>query len=709
MENAFILSDVFRQDFTLTAQSFTIGLIFLEYSRIRSLRYPVPGFTGNRHRETTFLFLKLVSMTEIPHEDLMSIVRRVMEPVVAHRIAYEVRALRANPTNQVMNIAQRMDDFLQNPETNQTTTFNRRSLVGRFMRKVVLSLKAADFGLTVRFAQYLIENFDETSRGESSDEGPARGLPTTFHDISFATNFPEEANRSGSKCWGRKRARAYLNAQAINLRDNPGTMVSPKQLDDDLQAILADDPELTDAYYLASLNQMLCGEYNGALESCHNFFLSTKKYSAFKFRYALLNIGIIQRKFNHIREAELALKECISLCQQVGDTQTLAEATNWLKCTNDESSFQDAYSRSHKPPGEFMMYSSKYSNKLERFPVSADSPRLSVERLDQRRATTSSGPCSMIAHNFEELLLWIGYGFHENAKLHGEMILYISRGRFAHQLKDWVVLSESTLFPLIFFARHAMADYDCLRARKFIEIATYVVPEHGELRDMVDLGLLCLKCEEALRLERYESCKEFVGSMGIISQSQAQLYNARMCFQKGSYQQALRIIEHSDPEADDDMLRLTKGLLKARVLAEVGSDQVNQCILGCLAECERFQLKYLGAMLRLEVAKYHKRVGSPHGIIESIMRAVAPLIMSHGTAEDKLHFRKIEAEVAEDPRESVELMAACYEEWKHRDDVYNQRLALDYLARKCHELGDISKRNIFSSLFRNLVTTEGLH
>lgn len=67
MENAFILGDQLCDDFIVTGQAFTIGVIFLEYCEMKNMSPPPADFTDSQRRETTFLFLKLINLPELPH------------------------------------------------------------------------------------------------------------------------------------------------------------------------------------------------------------------------------------------------------------------------------------------------------------------------------------------------------------------------------------------------------------------------------------------------------------------------------------------------------------------------------------------------------------------------------------------------------------------------------------------------------------------
>ena len=81
------------------------------------------------------------------------------------------------------------------------------------------------------------------------------------------------------------------------------------------------------------------------------------------------------------------------------------------------------------------------------------------------------------------------------------------------------------------------------------------------------------------------------------------------------------------------------------------------------------------------------------------------MILAHGSKDDKLLLRSIGAEISEN-EVAIEEMIACYEEWDSLGDIQRSKVALNFIARKCHEIGDRTRRNRYSRLFRDLVSTQ---
>ena len=652
-------------------------------------------------------------LEEIRFQELLSIVRDVVERVVYEKICGALRRFQASPLHHVMNAHHKMGHVVRSSEGNMPSCLNRRSVVGTFLRKLIFALNIAGFPEMVKFSKALLDYLDTGARGELPEETAIRRLSVSLQDISLAMDTSEAAKLYGSSTedskqtkWERTRARAYLTAQAEKFRDNSGRVTRPKRLQGEIEEMIGEDPKLIDAYYIAFLNQMVFGEYNVALENCHNFFLSKRIETSLKFRHALLNLAIFHSKFNHIKQAELALKECIKLCQQAGDTKTLKQAYNWLHCIDYDACNPGSDATRRCFDHLRTLYIARYKNRLGQILPSEESLRQCFERLDRLWLNPkTTGSASMIAHNVTEVFLWLGYGFHENARLHCEMILHLSHTKVTSEHKGEIIMNDSTALALVLSARYEMANYEVSRADEFMNIATSLVPEPAcDLRSMIDMGILNVAAEKALRKEQYHECQDIIEAMSLMSTSVADVYRARMFFRKGNYQFALKILEKCESEQTDNPSYPIRGLLKARILAAIKSDRVVMCILEYVADCERYNLRYLAAMLKLELVRFQNKNGSSHEITKSTLDSIAPLILAQGSLEDKLYFERVVAETALSPQEAVERLDACYMEWKAKEDLYNQRLVLNDLARMCGRLGLIERRNRYATLLKQMVT-----
>lgn len=615
---------------------------------------------------------------------------------------------------KIREIEKLFSDATSNPDL---CVVHRNSAVGKFLRKIVLAVNSLDFTSQFQFAQR-VGNFVNDDANEKLAEFTSEQSShhMTLDDVSMAIDSAEvkaiegtsDLEESLCQLYGKDKARTFLRQQGQKLRDNPVACLPPKELQRELVQILKSNPDMAEVFYLSFMNHLTFGEYVSAIEDCHKHFLLKRDIAGKKFRYALLNLAITHRRFGHMKQAELALKECIDLSQQASDKECLQHALAWLCRTNQDMS---CYIRTSIVQSYQQQLWSLYSLGLQTLSrlgaMSGCTPSACIDGLYGKCPKQLDAPEAQVNLAISLAILWIGFGFHQNAKLQCEAILHLSQTQVTSSHRDWIVVNENTMLALVFIAHYAVLDYDYATADRLIEVARQVVPEYHELRYFVELASLCNTCERALHRDSIEECEAAVASLALFSTSDAQLYHVRLLQQTANYEQAIKLVNSLQSEQDSSgaYCNLVSRLLQARILIDAGGDNAIQLILRGLAVCDRFHLRYLEAMFKLELVRAQARAGFSNSLLRGTINSVTPMILSHGSKEDKLLLRSIQAEVT-DGVESVDMMDECYKEWKTLGDIYKAKRALQWLAKRCHELAEVKRRNEYSKLFRQLVTQQ---
>lgn len=658
---------------------------------------------------------------------------KVFPETVYTNTVKELENFQNGGVNMIFTKISSLEKYFTETEDAENSKIQKNSVAGMFFRKLILAINTLDFTSQVQFSRKVedyvngVQHDDEPEGSQSVYDDTCTSMVDIYPRRSAANSrttdsepkelsSPEEVESTDfwagdeSLVYGRDKARAFLRDQGQKLKDNPAAALPPKELHREILQILRSSPDMAEAYYLSFMNNLFFGEYVSAIGNCHKHFLLKRDIAGKKFRYALLNLAMIHKRFGHENQAELALRESIDLSQQAGDHECLQQALVWLCRTNQEDislSVKNSVVQSWQQ--HLWLLLSLGLQTLSKLGVlTGRSPSTCFEILGGKHLKHSDSPAILMNYGISAAILWISFGFHQNARLHCEMVLHICHSKITLRHNDWVVVNENVILAFVFCSRYAIQDYDYKTADKLLEIASSLVPSFSELKNAVDIAVLCNECEKNLHRDCFVKCEAAIESLGLLSPEDARLYKVRMYQQLGNYEKAIKLINAfptSSVEHCGSYGTVIKYLLKSRVLIDIDSDNSFQCILEGLALCERYNLRYLECMFKLELVRAQGRSNFSKHSLQSTIDSVTPMILAHGSKDDKLLLRSIGAEIS-DNEKAIEEMIACYEEWNSLGDIQRSKVALNFIARKCHEMGDRTRRNYYSKLFKILVSTQ---
>ncbi|XP_003739141.2 anaphase-promoting complex subunit 5 [Galendromus occidentalis] len=729
MECAYSVSDRFRRDFSLTPFTFAVGVMVGEYCQLYTSKVSRQQISESHRRAAMILILRLIHSSEKSCAELLDDCLKELPETVHSRTLQELAHFRRGNVNAIFQKTRSFEKFFAGSEDADYSKIHKNSVTGMFLRKLILAINTLDFTAQTQFSmmvqEYVAKAVDHdrpltnevadapmSEVGTKEDTGGSSSTHNESTDLESsgaAELKSSSANDISGLAYGRDSARAFLRQQGQRLRDNPASALPPRELNREILKILCNNPDMAEAYYVSFMSNLFFGEYVSAIGDCHKHFLLKRDIAGKKFRYALLNLAIIHKRFGHEKEAELALRESIDLSQQAGDHECLEQALLWLSRTNQNdmsSAVENSVLHGGQQQRLWLLFTlglqtlSKLGILTGRFPSSC------LEKLAGKHVENCGSPAALMSFGMSAAILWISYGLHQNAKLHCEMVLHLCYTEINPRHEDWIFINESVILAFVFCSRYAIQDYDYVTAGTLLEIADSLVPPFSELRKAVDIAKLCNECESNLHKDRFSECRASIDALALLSPADAELYKVRMYQHLGNYERAIKLINGFPPtsvENSGSYGSVIQFLLKSRVLIDIDSDNSFQCILEGLALCERYNLRYLECMFKLELVRARSRRNFSKPSLKSSLDSVTPMILAHGSKDDKLLLRSVRAEISENDR-AIEDMISCYEEWNFFGDVQRSKVALNFIARKCHEIGDRARRNHYAKLFRILVT-----
>ncbi|CAO3622094.1 unnamed protein product [Cunninghamella blakesleeana] len=123
----------------------------------------------------------------------------------------------------------------------------------------------------------------------------------------------------------------FLSQQAELIEKTGTSDIPPSILDRYLNFLQKHAPDLGKIHQVRFLNYIRTAEYEGAVSNLHRFFDCCLLYQEVQmYHYALLNLGILEAKFNHTSQSLSALEECLIVAREYQDEECLNEVQSWI-------------------------------------------------------------------------------------------------------------------------------------------------------------------------------------------------------------------------------------------------------------------------------------------------------------------------------------------------------------------------------------------
>eukprot|EP00050_Salpingoeca_kvevrii_P000073 m.141311 g.141311 ORF g.141311 m.141311 type:complete len:720 (-) comp10020_c0_seq1:1541-3700(-) len=281
------------------------------------------------HRLSLLLCDQIKDGTSHVELDLLTLLREVAAlpgsnsgEAIAWRLVSELREIET--PDEVFEHFDEVATLVMPLESGGDPPLARHSLLGLFVRRMLLAFKKMTFSQVSRLVQQLQQYLAAAEERNSSQSGsttPTTGGPARINALS------------------KQEAEQYLKQQAIILTqktDQPSAESLQRKLDEMLQIT----PNLPQAFQLNYLNAMRTGNFSAALHNLHRHFdlqgvldMHTAAHTSEKrrnFHNFTLALGTLHFHFGHWEEALNAIHETVRIAQENGDEQCLKHALGWL-------------------------------------------------------------------------------------------------------------------------------------------------------------------------------------------------------------------------------------------------------------------------------------------------------------------------------------------------------------------------------------------
>ncbi|ORY94666.1 anaphase-promoting complex subunit 5-domain-containing protein [Syncephalastrum racemosum] len=332
------------------------------------------------------------------------------------------------------------DRLLEEANDSEQIIMNKTSIFGTFIRKCRIEF----FKLTVSQQVELYKIFHAYASGHSGHAG------------LVSTTAPMDITPAGTDIEGwvsENHISAFLDSQAQTVSRSGSSDIAPHLLHEYLNFLENHAMCPGQAHQVRFLNYLRTNEYEAAVNSLHEFFDSCNLYQETSIQhYALLNLGILEAKFGHVRAATAALKESRNRAREVQDNECLAQVSSWLRFIDRaRSDDPDIFRQTLVHHPEIQESSNMiYLECLEKLAQARDMMQrgYSTTHIFDLIATSS---IKSSVHNVDYILraqhllqahVWKRYGRNELFSLYVDLALDVERGTVDDLEKAYILAAE---------------------------------------------------------------------------------------------------------------------------------------------------------------------------------------------------------------------------------------------------------------------------
>ncbi|XP_064650104.1 anaphase-promoting complex subunit 5-like isoform X2 [Lineus longissimus] len=658
---------------------------------------------------------------------------------------------------KIMDFFQFLSDvLLQEPNT----LVNKSSVVGLFIRRMVLSFETLSFSqVTKIYHQYrryyeewnktcpppddadsTVEQdsivMDLTNELDDSDIqmdklSPQKRLSVKFEDTDFS-----QTGESGTH--SRRQAEYFLSQQAHLLQHNEEETLPTRRLQEKLGDLLRSNPELAEVHYLSYLNNLRVNEFCGAVHSIYHYFdrltLTTPagKESVNKkqeddsvkgYRYAILNLAALHFKFGHREESLAALHEAISIAQEYNDNVCLQHALGWLHRLGEQNTLNTA---------NLLERAVTKSNELH-LPYLTS---LGIQALAKHSAANCVPPASVFEfilksdilncqHSQLDLMsisyaqksaMWHMYGNRLMSTLSSQLLLNLNTAESGIYLNG-----EAGCIALCNLARVHIDEGHTSIAMEILESCKRRFPNPSQHAKIWMLAEQTMLFETAMHHGKWSQAEQAILNMAAVNNIEAKYRKAILLKEKGETSKALSLLnevmegQSKDPDDTTPDLFARVTLMYAELYCQTGNMVVAiSPLLSCVTFCRRHYFSYLAAMATMYLAYVQFCMNLPNQALKLIEQELVT-ILTYGTQYDKARVLYLYAKcqvasvshLDEDTRKPVltsitSQLNKVIDLFKGVEDFRRMKDVYYYQARLYHELGQGAERNKCALEFRQL-------
>lgn len=278
----------------------------------------LPAFTPQQCKDFCLFSLELIQCYDITWEEFEIILEPGPYNLCLEVIAEFQRNLHQlvkDGPSGILDLAETLEKLLMEPAKGKPM-IRRDSVLGIFIRKMILQLDRMSFEATVELSNNLVTYLDNSKQTED---------PLELVQVS------------------RKQAELLVSQQLTLLQRNESMAHTPVNLQKIIDRILQENKDFAEANFLAHLNEVRCQDFGLAEKRLHLAYdqgtvsleglihsrLEDNLMNNKTFRHASLNMAFLHASFGHCQHAVTALNETVALSGEAADISCLQESLAW--------------------------------------------------------------------------------------------------------------------------------------------------------------------------------------------------------------------------------------------------------------------------------------------------------------------------------------------------------------------------------------------
>ncbi|XP_065156615.1 anaphase-promoting complex subunit 5-like [Atheta coriaria] len=712
----------------LTPHRLTVGILTMEFYKVREFAV----FCTQRRafiREFCLLILKLIQSPDLTFAELHNLISQVEYSLCKDQFLESFLATIKNLISGIGALQDAVDNIVQLMQLDnqlgaiKVGVIGKNSVVGCYLRRLVLNFDKLSFSeISIFFESY------------KSYCGPFINGSLEQPHCALDSSKKSTLNQNLNRDWTQRQAELFIATQSALIANNEGKALSPNELHKYIKSLLKSNPDLSAAHFLNYLNYLRVKEYCGAIDSLYHCFdksanndkanadARTKTY-----RYAALNLAILQCQFGHKQEGLLALKESIKMAQESSDNQCLQHALSWLRCltSNQHKLIAEQSAIKYVDLNLSYVMSLGIQSFVKFCGLSTAHPQIVLDSLTRSDIINSEhGHGDLIATNYGlKAGLWLFYGKTEMSSLWSQLLLYLNTDSL---LVNKTYYGESYVQALCNMAglMHQEGEY----------ALSNTILSHAEERfpnePMNHSVMFCRNVFHFYRLlynEKPTAAASIAAKVAVVDKWESYLCFAQLYLHTGDYSEAHQYCNRILDECKDNNSHVRMDMqVRAMILlsdVQIASNFPNAAIPGVmgllnssLAYANDYNMHYLAAMAQLRIAHVLLLLKMPQQASKVLQRCIIQ-ILTDGGCYDRAKVLMLQAHCTiaccngsgasktrqkEVIQEVLQDLSLVQKDFEKVEAVFRVKDILILQAKLCDEIGFEKQRNRHALDYRTL-------
>lgn len=692
---------------SITGHKLAFLVLISEYCRVKTGRHVRPdvepwAHTNQQSRDFAIRSLKLLQSPDITLSELLAVLRPELHPRTLELFTTELSTIRQAGVAGIMDYVPNLDNLLADPVAATRAVLHKSSVLGLFVRRMLLALDKLNFSGLARLHRGFAAYFDEAMRPAAALAPPSdRGRPAATQ----------------------RQSDLFLAQQVMLMQLNQKAALAPPQLQRRINELL--DGNLVEAHYLSFLNCLAVREYSGADDSLRHHFDRTAEAkgedATRNLRYASFNLATLHSRMGHPAEAQLALREAVTLAQDAGDAGFLQHALAFL-CRLEGSRCDPAQLRCLVTRASELGLHSVASlgiQALARVEGEAGvAPGAVLEMLGKSDLLNCQHALAEPAGTAlaQRAALWGFYGLHSVSQLQSQWLLHAARedplrAAGVQPVGEVTALALRNLALALTWRGHYQS------AKHVLGFARSLFPPYSDSYRVLKLCHLTTSFHVALYRADWPLVERVASGMRVLDRYEGDLCRARSLLWQGHFSAALDLVDALFRDCSDPgrgfagTLPHFEGrlyLLKAEAFVEAGQPVLAIPVL-CrgLTHAEKHHLAYIRAALFVLMAEVQFQMGLP-GHASLLLEEVVTHILAQGNCADIGQLHLLLAKCAYSSRgeqaagKAIRLASLALDMFTKVHLKRGIRDAAYWLALTCNAVGLEEQRNTAARQFRQV-------